>query len=275
MYGLHINSDPSLIHNNLVRYKNLKCIQLFININDKYKSEYELLKNISMKHGQNIIVHLSYNINIAKNWNEHSWWITQCILEIEKASDVGAKFAVLHLGKSLDMDMGTAINNMYSSLLYISGKVKNIDIKILLETSSGQGSEMCLYIDELSNFMSKLIHNRNKYISDRFGICIDTCHIFNAGYSLNTAKDVNNYLKEFDNKIGIKNIKLIHLNNSKTELGAGIDRHDNLENGKIHMDGIREIIRFAKKLNIPIILETPDIHIDDDIKFLNTFYKNL
>jgi len=275
MYGVHINSDPNIICDELNKYKNLKCIQLFVNINDKHKKEYEKFKNIAIENKQNIIVHLSYTINTAQTWTEYSWWITQCIIEIKKAHQINARYVVLHLGKSLDIDLNIALNNMYSSLLYISNKLKDIPIMILLETSSGQGSEMCIKIDELSKFINKLLQNKNKNISEKFGICIDTCHIFNAGYNLDSFNDVGNYLKEFDKSIGIKNIKLIHLNNSKTEFNSRLDRHDNLEYGKINLEGIKEIIKFAKKLEIPLILETPDIHIKEDIKFLEQNYSVL
>jgi len=273
MFGLHIDSDPKNINKELIKYKNLKCIQLFVNINDKYKNEYIEFKNTSNKFNQNIIVHLSYTINIAQQWDEYSWWITQCIIEINTSADIGAKYVVLHLGKSLDMDLNITLNNMYSCLLYIANKIKDIDIKILLETSSGQGSEMCIKLEDLSKFINKLLQNKNKNISNKFGICIDTCHIFNAGYNLNTKEDVYNYLTEFDKYIGLKNIKLIHLNNSKSELGANIDRHENLEKGKINIEGLGEIIKFAKKLEIPLILETPDIYIDDDIKIIKYYYE--
>jgi deoxyribonuclease-4 len=272
MYGIHINSDPKYICDELDKYKNLKCIQLFVNINNKHKDNYNKFKNIAIQNKQNIIVHLSYTINIAQNWNEYSWWITQCIMEIKLAFNIGAKFVILHLGKSLDMDINIALNNMYSSLLYIADKIKNINIKILLETSSGQGSEMCIKLNELSKFINKLLQNKNKNISNKFGICVDTCHIFNAGYNLNSSNDVYNYFKEFDDKIGIKNIKLIHLNNSKTNLGSNIDRHENLEKGKININGIIEIIKFCKTLDIPIILETPDEYINEDIKLIKMYY---
>jgi deoxyribonuclease-4 len=261
------------LNDELNKYKNLKCLQLFVNINHKYKSQYDDFKNLSILNKVNIIVHLSYTINIGQNWDEYSWWITQLIMEIKLASHIGAKIAVLHLGKKLDLDFKVAINNMYSALLYVLMKIKDIDIKILLETSSGQGSEMCINLDDLSNFINKLLNNKNKHISDKIGICVDTCHIFNAGYNLNTTKDVNNYIKEFDKKIGIKHIKLIHLNNSKTELGANIDRHDNLEKGKIKIEGIKEIIKFCKKLDIPLILETPDEYINDDLKLVKNIMR--
>lgn len=272
MYGIHINSNPKNILNELIKYKDLKCIQLFLNLNNRYNEEYIKFKNISSKNKQNLIIHISYTINIAQIWNEHSWWITQCIIEIKKAHELNAQYVVLHLGKSLDLDMNIALNNMYSALLYISNNIKDFNIKILLETSSGQGSEMCIKLDDLSRFINKLLNNKNKHISEKFGICIDTCHIYNAGYNLDNKKEIEKYLNEFDEKIGIKNIKLIHLNNSKTELNSKIDRHENLEYGKIKLEGIKHIIKFASKLQIPLILETPYIHIDKDINIIKEFY---
>ncbi len=268
MYGLHIDSTPKTLYTEIDKYKSLKCIQLFVNIDKKYKSYYNDLRNITKKYNIQNIIHASYTINIAQNWDEYSWWINQLLLEINIANKINAKFIVLHLGKSLDIDTTVALNNMYSSLLYIANKTKDIPIKILLETSSGQGSEMCIKLEELSHFINKLLNHKNKSISDKFGICIDTCHIFSAGYDINTKQSVSNYLKKFDELIGIKNIKLFHLNNSKTKLGSNIDRHDNLEQGTIQIEGLKELIKFAHKLEIPLILETPDKNIKDDLYLL-------
>lgn len=268
MYGLHIDSTPKILNTEIDKYKDLKCIQLFVNIDIKYESYYNDLKKITKKYNIQLIIHASYTINIAQNWDEYSWWINQLMLEINIAHKIDAKFIVLHLGKSLDMDITVALNNMYSSLLYVANKTKDIPIKILLETSSGQGSEMCIKLEDLSHFINKLLNHKNKLISDKFGICIDTCHIFSAGYDINTKQTVSNYLKKFNELIGIKNIKLFHLNNSKTKIGSNVDRHDNLEHGTIQIEGLKEIIKFAKKLDIPLMLETPDEYINDDLYIL-------
>jgi deoxyribonuclease-4 len=272
MYGIHIESTPKTLINQIELYKNLKCVQLFVNIDKKYKSYYDDFKKITKKYNIQPIVHASYTINIAQNWDEYSWWTNQLILEINIAHKIDAKIIVLHLGKSLDIDITVALNNMYSFLLYIANKTKDIPIKILLETSSGQGSEMCIKLEDLSHFINKLLHHKNKLISDKFGICIDTCHIFSAGYDINNKQTVSTYIKKFDKLIGIKNIKLFHINNSKTKLGSNVDRHDNLEHGTIQIDGLKEIIKFGHKLNIPLILETPDEYINDDLYFIKLMF---
>jgi deoxyribonuclease-4 len=273
MYGLHIDSNPKLLNNQLKKYKKLKCIQLFVSIDKKYKSNYEELKNLAKKYNIQLIVHASYTINIAQKWDEYSWWINQLIIEINIAHEIGARFIVLHLGKSLDIDLSVALNNMYSALMFVANKIKNINVKILLETSSGQGSEMCIKLEDLSKFINKLLLHKNINISEKFGICIDTCHIFSAGYDINTKQTVFEYIKKFDELIGIKNIKLFHLNNSKTKVGSNVDRHDNLEHGTIMLNGLKEIIKFGFKLNIPLILETPDEYINDDLYLLNLMGK--
>jgi len=275
IYGLHIDSTPNTLSNNINYYKEIinnknTVIQLFVNIDKKHIDTYKKFATLLKKNNINVIVHASYTINIAQNWDEYSWWITQLLIEINTANLIGAKFIVLHLGKSLDLDINVALNNMYSALIYIANKINtNIDIKILLETSSGQGSEMCIKLEDLSKFINKLLNHKNKKISDRFGICVDTCHIFSAGYNINTINNVIRYIKDFDKYIGLKNLKVLHLNNSKTELGSNKDRHDNIYKGYINPDGLGEFIRLCFKLGVPIILETPDEHIKEDLDFIH------
>jgi len=275
IYGLHIDSTPNTLCDNIESYKELinnknTVIQLFVNIDKKYIDTYKKFAYILKKNNINLIVHASYTINIAQKWDEYSWWITQLLIEIDLANILGAKFIVLHLGKSLDLDINVALNNMYSSLLYVANKIDStMDIKILLETSSGQGSEMCIRLEDLSGFINKLLNHKNKKISDRFGICVDTCHIYSAGYDINTSSDVIKYIKDFDKYIGLKNLKVLHLNNSKTELGSNKDRHDNIYKGTINPDGLSEFIKLCFKLNVPIILETPDDYIKEDLDFIH------
>lgn len=280
-YGFHIDSAPKTLCDNLIEYKNLintknPVIQLFVNIDKKYNDIYKDFSTLLKKHNMNVIVHASYTLNMAQKWDEYSWWINQLMLEINLSNKIGAKFIVLHLGKSLDLDLNVALNNMYTSLLYVANKLdQNIDIKILLETSSGQGSEMCIKLEDLSKFINKLLNHRNKKISERFGICVDTCHIYSAGYDINSKKNVLKYIKDFDKYIGLKNLKVIHLNNSKTELNSNRDRHDNLNHGHINIDGLCEFVRLCFKLDVPIILETPDDYINEDLDIIRNIKRDL
>lgn len=277
MYGLHINSDPNQIIEQLIFYKENNCevIQMFVNMNKKFEKIYLDIKKKALELKINIIVHASYTINIAQEWTEYSWWITQLIEEIKIADKINSKYIVIHLGKKIDLDDNTAMNNMYSSLLYIHNQTKNLSIKLLLETSSGQGSEMCTTITSLSILMNKFLNSKNELIKNRFGVCVDTCHIFSAGYPINNKDDTIKYIKEFEEKIKISNIKVLHLNDSKNKVGSNVDRHENINNGFIGIEGLKPLIKLCFKLNIPIILETPDENIKNDLNILKNIKKDI
>ncbi len=255
LFGAHINSNINNIIDeiNLIKKYNGTLIQTFVNIKHN-KKDYELIKNELIKKNIKIVIHASYTINIAQNWNEHSWWLKQFLHEIELAEYLGAYGIVIHLGKKINISEQEAINNMYTFMIFIYDKIKNYNIKILFETSTGQGSELCYNLENLAYFFNKFI----KINTNKFRICLDTCHIYQAGYDISNKKNINKYLNDFENLIGIKYIALVHLNDSKNTLGSKLDRHANLGNGYIGKDPLKIISKFFLKHNIPIILETPD-----------------
>lgn len=268
LIGIHIDSTPNSLIDQIQYYHNKNCnvLQLFVSTNKKHEEFYEPIKKLITKLGIIISVHISYTINIASDPNNYSWGIMQFVEEIKIAHKIGAYAVVVHLGKQLDLTKEVALNNMLINLLKVLDITKDIDIdiKILIETSTGQGSEMCYDMNEFCMFFKKIKNNR-------IGICLDTCHIFNAGYDIRTKKTTELYLKNFEDKIGINNIKLIHLNDSYNDLGMHIDRHQNIGKGYIGIEGIKQIIMFFSKLNIPIVLETPDEFINDDITILSKY----
>ncbi len=266
LIGIHIDSTPNSLIDQIEYYhnKNCKALQLFVSTNKKHMIFYEPIKKLINKLGIILSVHISYTINIAADPNNYSWGHMQFVEEIKIASMIGAYAVVVHLGKQLDLSKEVALNNMFINLLKVLDITKDFDIKILIETSTGQGTEMCYDLDEFSLFFKKIKNNR-------IGICLDTCHIFNAGYDIRTKKTVEEYIKLFEDKIGINNIKLIHLNDSYNNLGMNIDRHQNLGRGYIGIEGIKQIIMFFTSLNIPIVLETPDEYINDDMDILSKY----
>ena len=269
MKGIHINSDTKHIFEEAEKvYKNGgNCIQLFVNIS-KSKDIYEKFNNFLISKKIVPIVHASYTINIAQEWNYHSWWVKQLITEIEFASIINSYAIVIHLGKKLNIPTDEeVINNMFSCLLYVHNQTKNLNVKILLETSSGQGSETCFTLEKLAHFFRKFSNHNNKKISNRFGLCIDTCHIFQAGYDIRNKILVKTFLDLFDELIGIKYIKLIHLNDSKNDINLHLDRHENINLGFIKKEGLLEFITSLK--NVPVILETPYNKIYDDLNLIS------
>lgn len=225
------------------------------------------LKDNNMK----IVVHSSYIHNFAKNWDPYSWWIKNLELEIELAHKLGAKGIVLHFGKKLDLSKEEAYNNMYTSLMYVHKKTKKYkDVKILLETPAGEGTVICSTLEDLGHFYSKFSKSENKKLKKRIKLCLDTCHIFSAGYDIRTKDDVKKYLESFEKLVGLRYIYLIHLNDSKVELGRKVDRHDNIGKGYIGKTGLIHMYKYFRKLGVPIVLETPNFGFQTEIKMLTS-----
>jgi len=239
--------------------------QIFRKSNDKLKN-IEKFKKYAQKHNIKIVVHSSYTSNIASNWDKNTYWMLTLEEEVAFAHKIGAFGLVIHFGKSIELKMPDAYNNMFTAITYLHHKTIDMaNVKLILETSAGQGSEMCSNFDDLVYFYNKFKINQELY--DRIKICIDTCHIFSAGYDVRSYKHIHEYLKLFNQKIGISNLILVHLNDSKTPLGGKLDRHDVLGKGYIGAKGILELFKFFATYNVPMVIETYQNY-NDEIKFL-------
>jgi deoxyribonuclease-4 len=263
IYGVHIRSNPEHILDELDRADDLgiNLVQLFVNPIYKNQDIYKKFRDKLINKKMQCVVHASYTINLAAEWTEYSWPIKDFIMQVELAHLIGSYGIVVHVGKKLDLSKEEGYNNMFTALLYVHNKTKNCNVKIFLETPAGQGSELCYKIEDLAYFFKKLSHHKNPIIKNRFRICIDTCHIFSAGYDISTKNKIELYLDTFEELIGIKNIALIHLNDSMQALGARVDRHESLGKGFIGSKGLKIFADFFKKLGTAIILETPDSNV--------------
>jgi len=189
----------------------------------------------------NIIVHAPYIINMASDNEFAVDFLKQEIKRIEK---LGMTKIVLHPGNSVKLSREEGINNIINNL----NKVGKSNVLICLETMAGKGTELGVSFQEL-----KQIINGVNY---ELGVCLDTCHINDAGYDVSSFDEV---LEEFDNIIGLNYLKCIHVNDSKNELGAHKDRHENIGFGTIGFDNMINIIYNDKIKDVPKILETPFI----------------
>ena len=268
LFGAHIDSNINNIQDEIIMINEYdgNLVQFFVNSKFNTK-DYEKIKNDLQKYNTKLVIHASYTINIARDWSEHSWWLKQLYLEMELAEYLGAFGIVIHLGKQLKLSIEEGLNNMYTSLLYIYNKTKDFNIKIFLETSTGHGSEMCYKLEDFAYFFNKFI-NINTNTKDKFRICLDTCHIFQAGYDISNKKNINKYMNDFERLIGIKYIGLVHLNDSKNVLGSKLDRHESLGDGYIGLEAIKYISKFFFNINVPIILETRQDKIKEELKLL-------
>ena len=209
---------------------------------EHYISEYS--KDIPVK---NIIVHAPYIVNPA-SISKGEFAVSFLIEEIERMNYIGAEYLVLHPGAYTDSIKEESINKLIDNLKSIISKTKNV--VILLETMSGKGTEIGSNFEELS-FIVKSVN------SDRIGICLDTCHIWDAGYDLNDYESIIKKLKDLDL---LRKIKVIHVNDSKNDLGSKKDRHENIGNGKIGFITIKKFIELPCFDDVFKILETPYVN---------------
>lgn len=254
LIGIDVNSFDDM--DNLYQKYGINFFQISAKNVDRFITKYHKDFDEILKPNYSIVVHYSYSINLANTWSPSDWWIQLLISEIRQANYIKAFAIVIHTGKSLALPENVAINNMFSSLLYVHEQTRDTDIKILIETPAGQGTEILYDIDKFIKFMKKFDLVLDRSGSPRFGVCIDTCHVFAAGYDISQIKTIDEFFSQFHKNLGVEKIKLVHFNNSRGELGSKIDRHENLEEGTLDMTSIKTIASFINKLGIPMCLET-------------------
>ena len=223
-------------------------------INDSLTLEaYKLMKenNIDL---EKVIVHAPYIVNLA-NFNNFDFSVSFLTNEVERCHMLGVQYLVLHPGSAVNCSREEAIKNIAKGLNLILDNDYNVTI--LLETMAGKGNEVGKTFEEL-----KAIIDLVKY-QDKIGVCLDTCHINDAGYDI---RDFDKVLKEFDKIIGIDKIGCIHVNDSKNDINTHKDRHENFGFGTLGFDTLINIIYHNKLENIPKILETPYVTKDDNSK---------
>ena len=214
---------------------------------------YKLMKenNIDL---EKVIVHAPYIVNLA-NFNNFDFSVSFLINEVERCSTLGIKYLVLHPGSAVNCSREEAINNISKGLNLILDNDYNVTI--LLETMAGKGNEMGKTFEELKAIIDKV------KFQDKIGVCIDTCHLNDAGYDMSKFDIV---LDNFDKVIGINKIGCIHVNDSKNEISSHKDRHENIGFGTIGFDNLIKIIYNERLESIPKILETPYVTKDDNSK---------
>jgi len=213
------------------------------------KKAYEKMKenNILL---DKIIVHAPYIVNLANpDTDKHEFAVNFLKQEISRCEQLGIKNMVLHPGSHVGYGIDKGIELIIDGINKVLEKDQNVTI--LLETMAGKGSEVGFEFEQIK----EIIDGINK--KELIGVCMDTCHIHDAGYDLN---DFDYVLDEFDKIVGLKYIKCIHINDSKNICGAKKDRHENIGRGYIGLDNLIKVIYNKRLDNIPKILETPYIN---------------
>ncbi|MDU0480409.1 deoxyribonuclease IV [Staphylococcus chromogenes] len=211
----------------------------------------------------NIVVHAPYIINIANTNKFEVFELGVNFLqnEIERTEAIGAKDIVLHPGSHVGAGADVGIKRIIEGLNEVL--TNNNDVRIALETMAGKGSEIGRTFEEIAQIIDGVTHN------ERLSICLDTCHIHDAGYDV--VNDFDGVLNEFDKIIGVDRIKVVHVNDSKNPREAHKDRHENIGFGHIGFDALNYVVHHPQFENIPKILETP--YVGEDKKNKKPPYK--
>jgi len=199
-----------------------------------------------------VIAHNSYLINLASPHREtKEKSIVAMEDELTRANLLEIPYLIIHPGSHMGKGKDEGLKRISSALNQIINNTPASKVKILLETTAGQGSSLGHRFEDLA----ELINMTEK--KDRIGVCLDTCHIFAAGYDIRTRQSYEKTKKEFDRIIGINNLFVIHLNDSKRELGSKIDRHEHIGRGCIGIRAFSYIVNDPELCHIPGIIETP------------------
>jgi deoxyribonuclease-4 len=198
------------------------------------------------------VVHNSYLINLGSP--DTALWkksIDAMTIEVERCSALGIGDLVAHPGAHLGQGEDAGLSRIAKALDRVGRRTRGCPVRIDLETTAGQGTCLGHRFEHLGAILDRVAE------PERLGICLDSCHIFAAGYSLATAEEYDKTMDELDRTVGIGRVRVWHLNDSRRELGSRVDRHAGIGRGHLGLEPFRRILRDPRFQSVPMILETP------------------
>jgi deoxyribonuclease-4 len=176
-------------------------------------------------------------------------------MELERAEQLGIPWVVAHPGAAGGQPRDEAVERAADGIAAALDRTAGLAAGILIETTAGQGSCLGDSFEEIATMLRSIDAGRGR--AARVGVCLDTCHVFAAGYPLAPREELDRTLAAFDDTIGLGRLKVIHANDSKRERGSRVDRHEEIGLGKIGRDAFRLIMNHPLLAGVPLILETP------------------
>jgi len=217
----------------------------------------------------NVFAHTCYLINLASSKPEV---VTKSVAALEdellRCGQLGLPGLVMHPGSHLGEGLEKGIDQIVELTLQVLERTPNVRTRILFETTAGTGSNIGADFAELGAILRGI--NR----PERAGVCLDTCHIFAAGYEIRDEAGYRKTMKAFDREVGFANLHAVHLNDSKHPLGSRKDRHEHIGRGEIGEEAFRLLLNDRRFRNIPMALETDkDDDLEDDRRNLALLYR--
>ncbi len=199
-----------------------------------------------------IVAHATYLLNLATPaddlWRKSIDAFTE---EIRRCAVLGIGDIIVHPGSHRGTSVAAGIDRVASAVDEVCSATKGSGVRILLETTAGSGDSVGGRFEHLAAMIER---SRSKR---RLGVCVDTCHIFAAGYDIREERRYEEVMAELEQHVGLQRVRCIHLNDSKRELGSRVDRHEHIGKGKIGRRGFRHIVNDEHLAHVPKILETP------------------
>ncbi|MFH1336931.1 MAG: deoxyribonuclease IV [Candidatus Zixiibacteriota bacterium] len=277
LIGAHM-SIAGGVYNSLIFGKDLGCttIQIFTKNNNQWKAK-ELTSEDVKKFVENqkktgispVVGHNGYLINLASPKEDiYQQSLGSMLIELQRAELLALPYLVMHPGSHLGTGEKAGMKKIAHSIDWLHRNTKGFQVKICLETTAGQGSAIGFRFEQIAEIIEMVKENQ------RLGVCYDTCHTFAAGYDIRIQKSYEETFKEFDNIVGISQLKVFHINDSMKDLNSRVDRHQHIGEGKIGLEGFRLLINDSRWEKTPKILETPkEDGIEKDQKNLKVLRK--
>jgi deoxyribonuclease-4 len=199
-----------------------------------------------------VVAHDSYLINLGSP--DDALWeksIHSFVGELERCEALGVSGLVAHPGSHMGEGEEWGLKRIANALDTVHERTPGLRVRTYLETTAGQGTNLGYRFEQLRSIIDQTADSK------RLAVCVDTCHIFAAGYDIRDEKRYSATMKELIKVLGIRRIKAFHLNDSKKDLGSRVDRHDHIGKGKIGIDGFRALINDDRFSKVPMFLETP------------------
>jgi deoxyribonuclease-4 len=199
-----------------------------------------------------VVAHTSYLLNLGTP-DELLWEKSRNMLitELERCEALEVPWLVLHPGSHVGSGEKAGLERVAQGLGEVHAATPGFRARILLETTAGQGDSLGHTFEQLARIIELTPQG------ERLGVCLDTCHVFAAGYELRTVEGYAATMEAFDKAIGLQRLKALHLNDSKGELGERKDRHEHIGKGHIGLEGFRNVVNDPRLAGLPGLLETP------------------
>jgi len=272
LLGAHMSTSGGL-HNAIEHGVNTGCtsIQIFTKNNNRWEqrptTDEEAEKFLEAQTAAGIgpvVSHTAYLINLATPSDDlHRKSVAALVDEIRRAEQLQIPDVVLHPGSPLDQGAEYGMKKIIASLNRAIDQTADCKARVALEVTAGQGSHLGFTFEQIAEMIAGVEDKR------RVSVCLDTCHVFAAGYDIRTRATYDQTIDQFDRIIGLKHLTVIHLNDSIKGLGSRVDRHTHIGEGEIGKDAFKFIMQDERFRTIPKLLETPKGEdYDDDLRNL-------